>query len=117
MLKIPDVSDISVTLGEFDHVPPANDIPDEFKDRRSPFCNAVSGWFFGGAKRIPNGVVVDGSTFTAKQGVEVTKALRAIAAALKSFEPSHEEKIAACGYMLSQWFDADILSQREGDGS
>jgi len=42
---------------------------------------------------------------TPKDGVDVKKAMRALKAALGSFEPKHEHKMAAVGYMLSQWFD------------
>ena len=108
MLAIPEINGVDVAFGNIKHMPKCDDIPEDFRKERGaakPFCDAVSGWFFNGAKRHPNGITVDGVNFTAKPGVDVQKALAAIKAALGSFEPSHEHKIAGCGFMLSEWFD------------
>ena len=69
------------------------------------YVKAVSSWFFSGAKKTDNGLEIDGVAFAAKPGVDKTKALAAIRAVLGSFEPAHEEKEAACAFMLSEWFN------------
>lgn len=48
----------------------------------------------------------DSSSWVAREGVDKGAALAHFAAVLRSFEPKHEHKIAACGYMLSQWFES-----------
>lgn len=106
MLAIPDLDGASVAFGRIDHMPKYETVPEEFKSHHgNPFCDAVSSWFFSGAKREGRSLIVDGKTFTAKDGVDADKALRAIRAVLGSFEPKHEHKEAACAYMLSEWFD------------
>lgn len=105
MLAIPELTGADVAFGGIKHMPKYSDVPENFKRSYDPHCKAISSWFFSGAKGATNGLVIDGVTFTAKPGVDATKALRAIKAVLGSFEPKHEHKIAACGYMLSEWFD------------
>ncbi len=111
MLPIPDLDQVSIAFGSIDHMPKRENLPEEFQKNwhrsSNKFCDAVSTWFYDGAKKIPNGVEVDGVKFIAKDGVDAAKALRAIQAALGSFEPSHEHKIGGCGYMLSEWFDIE----------
>ncbi len=107
MLQVPEISAPEVVFGQFAHVPPFDSIPEEFQKERSPFCDVAKGWFHGGAEPTENGVIVGKHILTAKEGIDHKSALRAVAAALKSFDPPHEVKIATCGYMLSQWFDLD----------
>ena|SRR5690348_14752672 len=106
MLQVPEnLTRVDVVFGNIDHMPKYSTLPDEFQRERSPFCDAVQHWFFSGAKGHPNGIEIDGVTYTAKSGVSAAQALAAIKAVLGSFEPKHEHKIAACGYMLSEWFE------------
>lgn len=105
MLVIPELTGADVAFGGIKHMPRYSDVPDNFKNSYDPYCKAVSSWFFRGAKGAPNGIIIDGVTFTAKPGVDAGKALRAIRAVLCSFEPKHEHKEAACAYMLSEWFN------------
>ena len=105
MLAIPDLTGADVAFGGIKHMPKYEDVPANFKKSYDPHCKAVASWFFSGAKGAPNGLTIDGVTFTAKPGVDANKALRAIKAVLGSFEPKHEHKEAACAYMLSEWFD------------
>jgi len=105
MLSIPALNDADIAFGNIDHMPNYADIPAEFKRYSNPYVRAVSGWFFGGAKRSGDELIIDGVTFRAKSGVDATKALKAIRAVLVSFAPKHEHKEAACAYMLSEWFD------------
>lgn len=107
MLKIPEIDDAAQVFGDIRHMPRFYELPEPFQREWSyhPFCRAVEKWFFSGAKRDGEKLVVGERTFTAKAGVDATKALRAIGAVLRSFQPKHEHKIAAAGYMLSEWFD------------
>lgn len=45
--------------------------------RATSYVDAISSWFFSGAKRHPNGIEVDGKNFVAKEGVDAAQALRA----------------------------------------
>lgn len=106
MLAIPDIDPASAVFGDIKHMPKMADIPDEFLKRRdNPFTAAVSGWFFSGARFKDGVLTVNGKSFRAKPGVDGKKAIVAIQAVLGSFEPKHEHKEAACGFMLSEWFE------------
>lgn len=106
MLAIPELDDAAVAFGDVKHMPKYESLPDDFKKRRgNDYCAAVSSWFFNGAKKLADGVEIDGKKFIAKPGVNSAKALRAIRAVLGSIEPAHEHKEAACAFMLSEWFD------------
>ena len=108
MLPVPDLDGPSVAFGSIKHMPKADAIPADFKRHNgNAYVKAVSSWFFSGAKKAPNGLTIDGVTFTAKAGVDADKALRAIKAVLGSFEPAHEDKEAACAFMLSEWFEIE----------
>lgn len=118
MLQVPtDINRTDIAFGRIKHMPKYEDVPAEFKAfmRRgqNPFCDAVSHWFYSGAKGVPNGVEIDGKTFVAKPGVNAAQALGAIQAVLGSFEPKHEHKEAACAFMLSEWFDLKPESAKD----
>lgn len=110
MLKIPELTSMDVAMGNIKHMPKFTSLPDEFRKYNSnPYCNAVSSWFFGGGTGNGKAFATnDGDKFKPKDGVNGHQALMAIRAVLGSFEPKHEHKIAACGYMLSEWFDAEF---------
>lgn len=105
MLPIPAMDALDITFGSIKHMPKMADIPPTFTEDRNEYVRAISSWFFKGGKRDGRSIVIDGKTFTAKEGVDATKALSAIKAVLASFEPKHEHKEAACAYMLSEWFE------------
>lgn len=107
MLTIPELTVADVALGSIKHMPKYETLPEDFKHLSNVFCKAVSDWFFDGAKKVPNGIILGGKQFTAKPGVDAPKALAAIRAVLGSFEPKHEHKEAACAFMLSEWFDVE----------
>lgn len=104
-LPIPDVTDAMIAFGHIEFMPKRADIPEEFRRGNGAFVDAVSHWFFGGAKREGDKLIVGNKSFVAKPGVDATKALRAIRCVLGSFQPKHEDKEAACAYMLSEWFE------------
>lgn len=103
MIPIPEVTDLDLAFpaGALEWMPEWDDIPEEFRDDWSSFnggwCHIASHWFYNG---LPATV-----EFYPKEGVDAAKAVRACQATLGSYAPKHEHKIAAVGYMLSQWFD------------
>ena len=102
MLAIPQIDGIDAVFGNIKHMPKYESLPEEFKDRyNNRHCEFVSKWFFSGVDKEGMKRIV------AKEGVERGKALAAIGAVLASFEPKHEHKIGACGFMLSEWFILD----------
>ena len=106
MMKIPELSSADVAFGNIKHMPSYATLPEDFRRHNgNAYCEAISQWFFNGAKGAPNGLIINGVTFAAKPGVDANKALRAIKAVLGSYEPQHEHKEAACAFMLSEWFD------------
>lgn len=105
MIPVPKLDDVRVAFGETAHMPPFNSIPKEFNVRGNKYAAAISTWFFSGAKNPGNGLVIGDAHFVAKSGVPAIDAVRAIRAILVSYEPKHEHKIAACAYLLSEWFN------------
>lgn len=111
MLEIPQGLDrLDVTFGNIKHMPKYDTLPEEFQRERHPACDAVQTWFFSGAKGADKGIEIEGTVWKAREGVDPGKALAAIKSVLGSFEPKHEHKIAACGYMLDQWFERQTVS-------
>lgn len=90
-----DVSDVELVFGGDMKKLMPSDIPAEFRDGRTPQNDFVSRWFFKGVPGLP----------AAKPDVDRQKALRHIKAIMVSFEPKHEDKEAACAYLLSEWFE------------
>ncbi|MBA3241614.1 MAG: hypothetical protein H0T60_10360 [Acidobacteria bacterium] len=105
-MEVPKVNAIDLAFGNIDHMPNYADLPDSFRNwYREPHCEAISTWFALGAKPYESGIEIGGERYAAREGVDRTAALAAIKAVLASWTPKHEHKIAACGYMLSQWFE------------
>jgi hypothetical protein len=101
MPEIPDLTDVEIVFGSVKHLPSMESIPDEFKmnDRNNPFCKLTTDWFFKGLDKEQI------SSMVPKEGVDKLKAVRALSAILKSFEPQHEHKEAGVAYLMSCWFD------------
>lgn len=77
-------------------MPNKADIPEDIIQGRSKWCRVMSDWFFCGLRD---------AKWTAKKGIDKTKALRHAGVILGSYEPKHEDKEAAVAYLLSQWFE------------
>lgn len=106
MMKVPEITNADMAFGNIKHMPKYGSLPAEFQDwHNNDFCRAISSWFYSGAKTFKNGIQIKDETFTAKEGVSANAALAAIRSVLASWEPKHEHKIAACGFMLNEWFD------------
>lgn len=99
-IQVPEINDLEMAFGEIKHLPAWDNIPDQFKNMNViTFWNKfVSIWFFGGLTKE----IID--MILPKDGVDKNKALRAIAAILKSWEPKHEHKEAGAAYLMSEWF-------------
>lgn len=109
MLAVPAITAVDIAFGNIAHMPKYAELPEQFQDwHNEAHCRAVNSWFMKGAKAVKGGIELDGVTYKAKPDVEAVKALAAIRAVLASWEPKHEHKIAACGYMLSEWFEKQL---------
>jgi len=86
-------------------LPPADDIPEDFKGLNTPrktskkdgavhWVRFQEHWFFHG---------VDREKIKAKKGVDKELALRHLAAIQGSYEPKHEYKAAVVAYLASLW--------------
>jgi len=93
-----EVTDVELAFGGRikELLPPYEDLPEEFQRFKTDWNRIISKWFFDGLPKNTN--------FIAKDGINAEKALRHIAAVLRSFEPKHEHKEAGCAYLLSLWF-------------
>lgn len=106
MIPIQAVNDVDLAYGGVMKklLPEAKAIPKEFWDHDNPLAELVAQWFFRG---------LDGSTdFISKEGVDAAKAMRHIAAIMRSWEPSHEHKTAGCAYLLAEWLE-DVRKDNE----
>lgn len=78
-----------------DLLPLWGDIPDRFKSYNDTYVKLVRKWFFDGLR---------GATFTTREGIDQSDAIRHIKVALMSWDTSHEHKMAGCAYLASLWF-------------
>lgn len=99
--KPPVIRDVDVAFGSINHMPRYETIPSDFKQRGNPYCEFISDWFFGGRNAD------DMARLKEREGTDRAMALRAIRAIMKSWAPRHEHKVAACAYLLSEWFVLD----------
>lgn len=92
-------------------MPPAEKIPDEFRDpnevRYNKWGELFNSWFFGG---IDANVTLDPHA-----GIDVNLAWRHLRAIAGSYEPKHEYKQAAVAYLLSLWFDDVHYAEKEAE--
>ena len=105
MREIPEINGLDTAFGNIQHLPPVSQIPEKFQNHETPWCVLVSLWFFNGLPKETD--------FHPKEGVDPIKALRAIAAIMRSFEPKHEHKEAGCAFLLSEWFKKVVIPATE----
>lgn len=96
----PKVSDVDIAFGGCDHMPDVKTLPEDYRNERAHACTVAQDLFFKGGKMADYG-------YTCREGVDQNDAIRAIRAVLGSFQPKHEHKIAAVGWMIDQWFVRD----------
>lgn len=95
MLEIPKLAKVDLVFGNVEHMPKEEDVPKEFWRANNTWSKLAETIFFRGSKGI---------SAVPKEGVDPGDAIKAVGSVLASFKPSHEHKIAACGFMLSEWF-------------
>lgn len=98
MIPVPEVLPIDTIFPTkaLEILPPYREIPVEFKRHGNRWVNVVNDWFFRGLQNCK---------WTPKPGVDQARALRAVAACIGDWSPSHEHKTAGCAYLLSEWFE------------
>ena len=88
-------------------MPKFHDLPEDFREKRhggNKWCDLVSIWMFQGLK---------GYSFTPKEGIDSKKAFAHMGAIMRSFEPKHEHKTAAVGWLMPQWFEDFKAPEKE----
>jgi len=96
MIAIPEVKDVDIAFGGgHQFMPTMKEIPVNIKIDVK-WENLFNKWFFEGVKDVH---------FFPKKGVDLNKALRAIASVIGSYAPSHQHKEAAVTYWMSEWFE------------
>ena len=98
MIKVPKMTDADMAFGNVKHLPPWNEIPDEFKNSDNIYCRVQTHWFFKGLSKEKL------DCLKPRDGVDKQKALRALGAIQRSFAPKHEHKEAGVAYLMSEWF-------------
>jgi len=98
MYPIFEVSDAEIAFPTAKNIPPLEKIPKEFKDSNADteWHHTFRVWFYTGGNL---------KTCIPKDGVDKTKAIRAIKSIMGSYSPKHEHKTAAVAWLLSEWFD------------
>lgn len=88
-------------------MPKWTDIPEKYKAWSNKHNQLIALWFF---KGVPQAQI---NKMKAREGICGQKALRAIFSILKSFEPKHEHKMAACAYLLDEWFEIEGMEDEQ----
>lgn len=97
--SVPQLDDADAAFGNIKHLPRMADLPEQFQRARHPFCEVAQQLFFKGGALESHGLRI-------KAGLDTRGVMRAIRAALCSWEPSHEHKIAGVGFLLDQWCES-----------
>lgn len=99
--KPKDLTEREMLLGLFSvygYIPKYEDIDNRFKKDSEPFVKVINDWFFNGLANIDD-------IFTAKEGIDLDKALNHVRAVLNNMNIKHEHKTAGCAFLLSNWVD------------
>ena len=106
MHPLPDLTGPDVAFGCISFAPKMADLPEDFQRERHPHCDVAQTLFFEGGKLADHGL-------TPREGVDMGKAMNALGALLRSFEPKHEHKIAAAGFLIDQWFEPHEMEHED----
>lgn len=93
-LKLTDV-DTAFGGRAMEILPPMADIPFEFESVTNKWHALAQKWFYNGLKVMP----------PVKAGLDRDDVQKNLAAALRSFEPKHEHKMAGVAYLMSLWLE------------
>jgi len=87
----------ATVIGKF--LPPKEEIPEEFREnwQHCKWSSLAQDWFYEG---LPADV-----EFHMKDGVDGAKAFRHLSVCLRSYEPSHQHKIAGVAYLMDCWME------------
>lgn len=96
MTPVPEITDAEMIFGTTKALPPYKEIPEEFSHLSNKWNRLFNEWFFFGLEKLEA---------TPKEGVDRRKAMRAISAHMKSFDPGHEHKEAGVAFLISEWFE------------
>jgi len=80
-------------------------IPEDFKRGGTPWNKLFSDAFYRGLSSLE---------LIPKEGIDPATAWRHVRAIMGSFEPKHEDKEAACAFLLSHWFKAAQWTPKGG---
>lgn len=104
MFPIHEVTDAEAAFpaNVLEFMPKMEDISEEFTDFGSSLkepieIKFVNDWFFHGLKKCE---------LIPREGVDAAKAFRHISMIMRSFEPKHEHKEAACAFLMREWFSS-----------
>jgi hypothetical protein len=81
-------------------LPKWEELTDEEKRCRGPFCEALSSIFYSGGRLADHGITIN-------PGIDTAKVNRYIRATLGDFGPKHEHKIGGIAHMLKKWCSHD----------
>lgn len=98
-MKPVEVSDVLLAFpGDVKHlIPPQKEIPERFWTQVNDWTYRLfNDMFFHGLR--------PGVKFYARPDIDARMAVRHIQAVMRSFEPKHEHKEAACRYLMDLWF-------------
>lgn len=84
-------------LDNFSFLPKREEIPQQFFRRENQWRKILSDAFFG---NLP-----DNTTYIPKPGFNTGKSLRVINRIMESMDLEHNYKLAACAFLLSEWFE------------
>ncbi len=99
MTTIPEFNDAEIAFGPKDGsraYMTREELGDWYGFPNNPYTNAVNKLFFQGGKLEDHGLRF-------KDGIDQTKAMRAIRAWMVSWAPKHEIKVGTIAYALSHW--------------
>ncbi len=88
-----------------EHMPKMDEMPEAFRKGEHPACSVANGIFFGRWAGKKPGMV-------ARDGVNPSDAWRHLHCIMSSFEPAHEHKEAAWGFLLNEWFYAFLIDDK-----
>jgi hypothetical protein len=96
--RIPEVGDLECAFPSryLELLPKWEDLSNDEKSGRGPFCDALQHLFFEGGRLSDFGIVP-------KPGHDIAKIMRYVRATLGDFGPKHEHKIGGIAHMLNKW--------------